>query len=180
MEMQMGGQLAGWVKGKVPRSLGLSVHQKILPILPSMPHSGCPCRPDRHPWLSLLRGNIYCGNHSLRRKERGGEVVSRQRWEYNIDSQELVVVKLYFLKFNFMSVLLRCRQSGMQLHLTNLQERFYIRNKAPRWGCTVCVIALKQWHVQKWRSTQRNCLEKKKRASHEREKKRSVINRHRD
>ena len=129
MEMQMGGQLAGWVKGQVPGGSGLSVHQKILPILPSMPHSGCPCPPDRHPWLTLLRGNIYCGNHSLRRKEGGGEVVSRQRREYNSDSRELVVVKFIFFKFNFMSQLLVHGQAEIQLHLTNLRERFHIRKK---------------------------------------------------
>lgn len=43
----------------------------------------------------------------------GGELVSRQRWEYNSDSQELVVVKFIFLKFNFTSVL---RWPEMQLH----------------------------------------------------------------
>lgn len=46
------------------------------------------CPPDRHPWLTPLRGTIYCGNHSLRRKEGGGEVVSQQTWE---NSQEFVM-----------------------------------------------------------------------------------------
>lgn len=59
--------------------------------------------------------------------EMGGEVVSRQKREYNSNSQDLVVVNFIFITFNFMSVLFIHRPAEMQFHLTNLQERFYIR-----------------------------------------------------
>lgn len=57
-------------------------------------HAAQRLRPrDRYP----LRGNIYCGNHSLRRKEVGGVgwgMGGGVKAEYNSDSQELIVVKV--------------------------------------------------------------------------------------
>lgn len=91
-----GGQLAGWGKGQVPGGLGLSENQKILPILPSMPHSGCQCPPRPPPMADSAEREHLLWKSQFEGEERGGEVMSRRRREYNSDGRELVLVKFLF------------------------------------------------------------------------------------
>lgn len=144
MDMQMGGTVGRVRKRPSSRRLGpvwksenithITQHaSQRLSVSPRPPPMADSAEREHLLWKSQSEG-----------EETGGEVMSRRKREYNSDSQELVVVKFLFFKLNLISVLLIHRQ----LRLTNLQERFYIRNKAPRRGCTVWVNASEQWHLQ--------------------------------
>ncbi len=120
IKMQMGGTVGRVKKRSSSRRLGpvwksenithITQHaSQRLSVSPRPPPMADSAEREHLLWKSQFEG-----------EERGGEVMSWRRREYNSDSQELVVVKFLFLKSHLKSVLLIPRQ----LHLTDLQERF--------------------------------------------------------
>lgn len=146
MEMKMGRQLVRWVKGHIPGGLNRSVQQKILPILPNMPHSGCawhvpPTATHRWPcWEGTFTVEITVWGGREGREGRRGFI----RFTTVIAGS---LVKFILFLFNFMSLLLT-RWQALNAVTFNLQEGFYIGIKASGWRCTVSVNAFGPQHVQ--------------------------------